>query len=265
MLPNNDRAERPEILERVGRYLRRAHSRAVLPYLISGIVLAIVLVMAGREIEHHLRAIESWIANLGPWTFVVFIGLYVIATTFLVPETVICIIAGALFGFGWAMPIVLAGALLAAATQYALADKLIGGRIESMLASKPSLAAIQRAVINDEFRLQLLLRLMPLNPGLMNYLLGAAGVRFSTFMIASLALTPHLLIEVYFGIAGKRAAQLTGNAAGTGLHEHELVVFGGLVVCILIMVFISKMARKALMQAVVSQTEIPKPSEQEPA
>jgi len=166
---------------------------------------------------------------------------------------VLCIIAGALFGLYWGVAAVLAGSLLAGAMQFALSQKLLRARIQRALAARPSLVAIQRAVGRDEFRLQVLLRLTPLNPATISYLLGAAGVRFSGFMIACLALTPNLAIEVYFGHVGKHAARLVGSDARTA-HLHNLAIIGGLAVCIAVMVLVSKMARKAVMQA-VAQTE----------
>jgi uncharacterized membrane protein YdjX (TVP38/TMEM64 family) len=56
-----------------------------------------------------------------------------------------------------------------------------------------SLATITRAVKGDEFRLQMLVRLTPLNPASVNYLLGAAGVRFSGFLVACLYSGPQIL------------------------------------------------------------------------
>jgi uncharacterized membrane protein YdjX (TVP38/TMEM64 family) len=135
----------------------------------------------------------------------------ILTTSFLVPDTVRCIIAGALFGLYWGAAAVLAGILLAAAMQFALSQKLLRSRVQRMLAARPALTAIQRAVGRDEFRLQLLLRLTPLNPAIISYLLGSAGVRFSSFLIACLALTPSLIIEVYFGHVGKHTVMLAGS------------------------------------------------------
>lgn len=236
--------------ERVRRLLARAYSRAALPYLAVGLLLIAAIVIAGREIEHHIIAIEEWITALGPWGVLAYIGLFVLTTSLLIPDTVLCIIAGALFGLGWGIATVVAGSVLAGAIQYLLSQKLLRARIQRMLAAKPSLAAIQRAVRRNEFRLQVLLRLTPLNPATINYLLGAASVRFTGFLIACLALTPNLAIEVYFGYAGDQAARLAGNGARTS-HLHDLAMIGGLVVCVAVMVFVSRMARKAVMQAVV--------------
>jgi uncharacterized membrane protein YdjX (TVP38/TMEM64 family) len=239
----------------VRRFLARAYSRAVLPYLAVGLLLIAAIVVGGREIEHHITAIESWITKLGPWGLLAFVGLFVLATSFLLPDTVLCIIAGALFGLGWGVGAVLVGSILAAAIQFALAHQLLRPLIQRTLAARPSLAAIQRAVRRDEFRLQVLLRLTPLNPATINYLLGAAGVRFSGFLIACLALTPNLAIEVYFGHVGKHAARLVGSDA-RAVHLHDLAVIGGLAVGVAVMVLVSRMARKAVTKAVAqSDTE----------
>jgi uncharacterized membrane protein YdjX (TVP38/TMEM64 family) len=242
-------AEDMEASDRVRRFLARAYSRAALPYLAAGLLLIVAIVAGGREIEHHINAIESWITKLGPWGVLAFVGLFALATSALLPDTVLCIIAGALFGLGWGVAAVLAGSVLAAAIQFALAHQLLRARIQRTLAARPSLAAIQRAVSRDEFRLQALLRLTPLNPATISYLLGAAGVRFSGFLIACLALTPNLAIEVYFGHVGKHAARLAGSNARTA-HLHDLAIIGGLAVCVAVLVLVSRMARKAVTEAV---------------
>jgi hypothetical protein len=71
----------------------------------------------------------------------------------------------------------------------------------------------------------------------------------SGFMIACLALTPNLMIEVYFGHVGKHAAMLAGSEARTA-HLHNLAMFGGFVICVAVMVLVSRIARKAVMRAV---------------
>jgi len=218
-----------------------------------GLLLIIAIVGGGREIGHHINAIESWVTKLGPWGVLAFVGLFVLLTSFLFPDAVLCIIAGALFGPGWGVAAVLVGSVLAGTMQYALSRKLLGARIRRMLAARPSLGAIQRAISRDEFRLQVLLRLTPLNPATISYLLGAADVQFPGFLLACLALTPNLAIEVYFGHVGKQVAGLAGSDARIA-YLHDLTIIGGLAMCIAVMVLVSRMARKAVMQA-VAETE----------
>jgi uncharacterized membrane protein YdjX (TVP38/TMEM64 family) len=211
--------------------------------------LVITIVVMGREIEHHIAYIESLITNLGPWGMLAFIGLYVLATSFLLPEAVLAIIAGALFGLTGGIAAVIAGSFLAAALQFFLSKNLFRAQIQKALASRPSLAAIQHAVTRDTYRLQVLLRLTPINPATISYLLGAAGVRFSVFILACLAYLPNFLIEVYFGYAGKHVARVAGHGMES-LYLHDFMIIGSLLVCVLTVVLISIIARKALLEAV---------------
>jgi uncharacterized membrane protein YdjX (TVP38/TMEM64 family) len=218
-----------------------------------GVLLVLAIVTLGREITHHIDAIEAWIANLGPWGVLAFIALFVVATSLLIPDTLLCVIAGVLFGIPWGVAAVVAGSLLGASLQYALSRRLLRARIERMLEARPSLPAIQRAVRHDEFRLQVLLRLTPLNPATISYLLGTAGVRFSGFLVACLALVPALFIEVYFGHAGKHMATAAGDGARTST-VHDVAVIVGVGIGILVLVVVSRMARTAIHQAVAESS-----------
>src|SRR6478752_7465642 len=107
----------------------------------------------------HVLEIERWVVGLGPAGPAILIGLLVLGTSILIPESLFAIVAGALFGLDRGFLIVVAGNLIAASVQYGLARSFLHDRIQRMLASRPQLAAIQRAVLQDEVRLQLLLRL----------------------------------------------------------------------------------------------------------
>jgi uncharacterized membrane protein YdjX (TVP38/TMEM64 family) len=226
-----------------------ARFRKNLIYVAMGFLLVVAIVLAGDQIKHHIDAIEAWITNLRPWSVLAFVGLFVAATSLLLPESVLAIMAGALFGLEWGITAVVLGNLLAATLQYALSQRLLRSCIERILAKRPSLAAIQRAVSRNEVRLQALLRLTPLNPAMISYVLGAADVQFAGFLFACLALVPNLVIEVYFGYAGKHLARMAGRDTDA-LQFHDLTVIGGLVVTMIVMLFVSRTARKAVVEAV---------------
>jgi uncharacterized membrane protein YdjX (TVP38/TMEM64 family) len=231
-----------------GQLLGRANSRTAMSYVVAGLVVLFAAVLAGDDIAHHIEAIEAWIASIGPWSFVAFVGLYVVATTLMLPESVLSIVAGALFGIIPGLAVVITGSLLAATLQYLLSRQLLHDSIQRLAATRPRLAAIQRAVMRDEFRLQVLLRLTPLNPATLSYVLGGAGVRFTGFLAASLASLPHLVLEVYFGYAGKHVVRMAGAHTGTA-HFHDFVVIGGFVLTLIVMAVVSRMAQKALHEA----------------
>jgi uncharacterized membrane protein YdjX (TVP38/TMEM64 family) len=232
-----------------GRRLLRRELREVLALAMAVVLIIAAVVFLGHEAERHLQAIEAWIAQLGPWGMLAFVGILVVATSLLVPESLFALVAGALFGLAWGIGLMVIGNLLAAALQYALARRLLHAPIQRALESRPLLRAIQHAVIRDETRLQLLLRLTPLNPAMVNYLLGAAGVRFPGFMLASLLLASHFSIEVYLGHAGKQLVSKGFDHARAG-WQHEALIYAGVALGLLAVVLVSRAAHRAVIRAI---------------
>lgn len=222
--------------------------RAAVPYLLAATALLLAIAGMGHELSRHLHAIEAWLDNLGPLGIMAYVGIFAIATSLLVPESLFCIVAGALFGLGWGIAATMLANLLAGSLQFAIAHCFLRARIDRFCAARPPLASIQRAVHHDELRLQLLLRLTPLSPALMSYLLGSAGVRYASFLLASLARTPSLVTEVYFGYAGKHVAQMAGRHSGS-VYLHDFALVLGLVACLAALALISREARKAVLRA----------------
>jgi uncharacterized membrane protein YdjX (TVP38/TMEM64 family) len=137
------------------------------------------------------------------------------------------------------------GSLGGSTLQYVLGRRLFTRSVDSFLVSQPALAAVLTAVRQRPLRLQLLIRLTPLNSAVTSYALGAIGVGFSRFAVACLALLPSLSLEVYFGYAGKHLARMAGRP-GRSLGLHDLMLMAGLVVAIATMIVVSMTARKAL-------------------
>lgn len=231
------------------RPLGVSYLRWVIPGLLAAGAVAIVVFVLGHAVGHHIDRIEAWITGMGPWALAAFIGLFVVMTSLLVPDTVLAITAGALFGPGLGLAAVLVATFLAAALQYTLSSRFLRARVEAMLLRRPPLAAIERAVKRDEFHLQVLLRLTPLNPATISYLLGAAGVRFWGFLLACLALTPSLFTLVWFGQAGWHIARVAA-LGGRVFRLSDAALLAGLAACIALLVFVSKRAYRALVQEI---------------
>ena len=247
--PNPSQMDHP-----VERLVERAGKRATLPLIVVAAVVVVLIVLLGREAGHHIAAMERWIVALGPTGLAVFVGLLVVGTSVLIPESLFGIAAGVVFGVWPGFVAVLTGNLLAATLQYVLARRLLRNRIQRALASRPQLAAVQRAVLQDEIRLQLLLRLTPLNAASLSYVFGAAGVRFAGFLFACVGLVPHLLMEVYLGHAGQHLTRLSGS---TRPHSfvHEAVAFSGVLITAVVVLVVSRIARKTIERTLSSSTK----------
>lgn len=78
--------------------------------------------------------------------------------------------------------------------------------------------------------------------------------RAAVVSIACLALIPNVVVEVYFGYAGKHAAHISGRDK-SALYPHAIVVFSGLAVTIVVVIVVARMAHKAVMEAVAEAEE----------
>ena len=212
------------------------------------ILVAAVAGFSGHELAGHIESLESWITGFGLTGMLVFAALVVVAISLFLPESVFGVAAGVLFGLGWGIAVILLANFLAAALQYGLAYRLLREPIQRKLGTGRMSAMIQRAAGGGNFKLQLLLRLAPLNQTLINYSLGAAGIRFPQFMAGIVAMSPALIVEVYLGHTGKHLALI-----GTGLKHsgwrHDVLLFTGLLVIVAGVVFASRNAYRTLMRA----------------
>ena len=237
----------PQPVSHAHRLLRR-ELRSILAPALAIVLVIIVLAVVGHEAELHLQAIEDWIAALGPWGRLAFVGVLVLGTSALLPESVFGLAAGALFGLAWGFGLTLLGNILAAALQYGLARWLLHDPIQRSLQKRPLLRALQGAVLREGIRLQVLLRLTPLNPALISYLLGGAGVRFGGFLLASLVLGLHSIIEVYLGHAGKQLVE-KGLSGTADPWQHNLPMLAGGAIGMLAIVLVSKAAHRAVLRS----------------
>jgi len=216
--------------------------------LAAGALVLLVLVWFGRDAGDEIKALEAWIAELGILGPLVFAGLVVVLSAVFVPSTLLSAAAGALFGLGWGTLAMSVGGIAGAALNYWIAHKLLRNRIAGVLRRRPKLRAIQRAVQREGLRLQFVLRLAPVNAVSVSYLLGAAGVRFPPFLLATVGLIPALFVEVYFGYMAKHVTKTVASVSTPSTLHHVLTI-GGFLLCLVLMISIARVAQRALAAA----------------
>lgn len=218
----------------------------------AAVALAAV-VWLGRYLGHHLVALEAWVRGLGPAGPLAFLAAFIVLALFCLPDTLFAIAAGVLFGLWLGTGLIVAGVIAATSISFLLARRVLNDRVERRLEQSPRLLAIRRAIGGAGLRLQFLLRLTPLNPVLVSYVLGTSGVRYRTFLIASAGLIPGLFVEVYLGYAAAHMSKVTSGAQS---HPplHTAIAVGGLVVCIVVMAMVTRAARRALASASTTET-----------
>jgi len=212
---------------------------------IAAAVLLILAVVLGRTLGHHIAGLETWIAGHGWVGEVVFVLALVLFTSVFVPDSLFAVMAGVLFGLTRGTVLVVIGVVLTAALNFVIARKLAREPVRRGLERVPRLAAIERVVNDEGFRFQLLLRLTPINPVTLNYLLGVTSTRFRTFLAACLGMIPGLFVEVYLGQVAKHVAELAHDP-GHHTRSQTLLTLGGLVLCIVVLAYVTVLARRAV-------------------
>jgi len=215
---------------------------------VAGTALLLGLIWFARDAGDEIRVLEAWISGhglLGPF---VFVAAAVVLSSVFVPSSVLGAVAGALFGLGWGALAMIAGGILGAALDYWVAKVFLGNRIARVLERHPRLLAVQRAAHREELRLQFMLRLAPINAASMNYILGTARVRFSSYLLATLGMIPGLFVEVYFGQMAKHVTKAAARVSTQSTAQLWFTI-AGFLVCMAVMIGIGRMAQRALAEA----------------
>jgi uncharacterized membrane protein YdjX (TVP38/TMEM64 family) len=219
------------------------------PRIALAVALLVVCLVLARHVAHDIPRIEAWVDGLGPaapWAFALIV---VVLTSIFIPDTVFALAAGVMFGLWRGTLIICAAGIIGAVLNFIFARRFLSGWVTRWLAGYPKLAAIASVADREGLRFHLLLRLTPVNPTTLSYILGAATrMRLSTFFIAAFGHIPGYFVEVYFGYV---AAHVTKLAGGVKHHStaHTVVNVVGLVISIVVMVYVTQRARAAIQAA----------------
>jgi uncharacterized membrane protein YdjX (TVP38/TMEM64 family) len=211
-----------------------------LAWVAGGVALAF-LVWHGHHLAHKIPEFERAIENLGPRGPLLFVAAVVLAGPFLVPDTPFGLAAGAAFGVvaGTAYYFI-AVYVVCVAVQW-MGRRWLKGLVLRRLATRDSLRALVRGAASGGWRSVFLIRLVPLNPALVSYALGAAGVPFRDALIGNLAMLAHMFPTVYFAATAVRVTQMAGKSHRQ-LEIEGVLLLLGLVACVVLLVRIRRFA-----------------------
>ena len=153
-------------------------------YATAGI--AILLAAKYFHVQDLLKAALGWIGKLGPWGPVIFVGIYIVATVFFIPGSVLTVGAGAAFGVVLGSVCVSISATLGATAAFLVGRYLTRDAVARKVERNERFAAIDRAVAEEGWKIVFLTRLSPVFPfTLLNYAFGLKRVRLSHYALAS--------------------------------------------------------------------------------
>ena len=113
-----------------------------------------------------------------------------------------------------------------------------------------ALAALERAVVREGWRLVALVRLSPLSPVWISYLLGTTRLPVRTFLATSLCLLPLVWVEVYLGSVAAHVMREGSGRHPDRLHDPQWIVSAvGAAVGIAVMMRVGHLAMRAIADA----------------
>jgi len=214
----------------------------------AGVLIALIVGWFFLPVKEWSDSFQSWIKDLGAWGVLIFGVVYIVATVFLVPVSVLTVIAGLAFGVAIGFPLVLVSATIGATLAFLVARYLMHKRVESLVAKRTKFKAVKQAVSEGGWKIVGLLRLSPLVPfNLQNYFYGITDVKLVQYVPATfVGIMPGTLLYVYLGAAGKAAS-------GEGGGPLQWTFFAvGLIATVAVTVFVTKKAKEKLKQHGVS-------------
>lgn len=219
------------------------------PVLIVGAIVAI-LVIGGKQLNLQQRISDAlaWIEGLGSAGMGVYAGLYVLACVFFIPGSLLTLGAGAIYGVVTGSILVSISSTLGATAAFLVGRYVARGWIAKKIEGNARFSAIDDAVADEGWKMVGLTRLSPVfSFNLLNYAYGLTRVSLREYVLASwIGMMPGTVMYVYLG-------SLAGDLASLGAEtEHaktpgEWAMYGvWLVATILVTVYVTKIARKAL-------------------
>jgi uncharacterized membrane protein YdjX (TVP38/TMEM64 family) len=182
-----------------------------------------------------------------PLGALVFIPIYALWVTLLLPGVWASMLAGALYGTVWGSVIVAVGATLGAEVVFLLGRGWLRAWARRRLAAAPKLQAVEQAVSRQGLRLVLLTRLSPAFPfSLLNLAYGLSDVSLRDYTIGLVGILPGTVLFCALGqLAGdvsRFGDVLTGQADGAVWIVRLL----GIGATVAVTVLITRVAQNAL-------------------
>lgn len=225
----------------------------VRPWRKWGFVTLVLLVVAALltllDVRGLLRDALGAIERMGPWGPALFVAVYVLATVFFVPGSVLTLGAGALFGVVRGSIYVSLGSTLGATAAFLVGRYLARGWVAKKIAANEQFAAIDKAVAGEGWKIVGLTRLSPVFPfTLINYAFGLTQVKLRHYALASwVGMMPGTVMYVYIGsLANVGVGQRPRTPAEWALY------CVGLLATVVVTIFVTRIARKALARRIAT-------------
>lgn len=220
------------------------------------VVMGIAFALLGSKLPliEWFTKLKDGLAMLGVWAMPAYMLIYLLATVLGLPNILLILVAGSLFGLVKGIISVSIADTLGAVVCFLLGRSLARERIKKWIAKHPNFAQLDQTVAEKGWRILLLSRLSPLVPSnVLNYGFSCTKVNFWQYCFFTwLGMLPVISLYVYLGSFGVRL--LTD-----GLTPGKLALQSvGLVLALGAGIYTTRLTKKALK----SKCSAPEPNRQ---
>ena len=211
------------------------------------LVAALITATIVFDVNTYLRDVLEWVRDRGAAGVLIFAAVYITATVFFVPGSILTLGAGFIYGVVWGSIYVSVASTLGATAAFIVGRYFARDWIAAKVSGNKRFAAIDDAVGDEGWKIVGLTRLSPVFPfNLLNYAYGLTKVSLRDYFFASwIGMMPGTVMYVYIGsLAGDLAMLGAGERART---TGEWALYGvGLLATVAVTVFVTRLARRAL-------------------
>ena len=176
-----------------------------------------------------------------------FIPLYAIWVTLLLPGVWASMLAGALYGTWLGSFIVFIGACFGAEMSFLLGRTLLRNWVQRRMADLPKLQAVQKAVIREGLKLVVLTRLSPAFPfSLLNFAYGLSEVSLRDYTLGLIGILPGTILFCGLGAIAGDLARFGEVLSGDKGLSSSLIRLVSLLATLAVVWLISRATRRAL-------------------
>lgn len=216
-------------------------------WLILVIVGVAILLISVLPLNNWLTSLKDWLLTFGFWAMPMFVGVYVLAAIAGLPNIILILAAGTLFGLVQGIIDASIADVVSVGACYLIGRTVARQQIKKIVARDTRFSQLDQALAEKAWKIILLTRLSPILPSnVLNYGFSLTKVSFWQYLFFSwLGMLPIIILYVYIGAFGATLADVNKNPANLVLQ----VV--GLIITSLGMVYVTRRAK-----AILSQNEV---------
>jgi len=201
---------------------------------------SLLFMILESPIVDPLFSIADDLSEMGVSGVFLYALLFAILATFMIPSSLMKLLAGAVFGFGWGSLAGWLGSMIGAIIPFIIAKHWLSDWAKNKINQFPTVEAIEQAVIQQGIKTVVLLRLSLILPyNLLNYILGPTRLKTSDYLIGNVATIGPSILYAWWGSQLASVAKIA-----SGGDEREGLWWIAMIISLLLTIWLIMQTRK---------------------